>query len=202
MSKHCGPHFPRQDTEVRPRPQQHASTSERRHSMDPQSSGEVQALREQVRVLAAGLGIDGEYEVPEEARREARAAVQAAAIRELRRRTPGRPRPATNDTAKAGQAKRPTASKRVNSPPAGASPRGRTSPAQSKQQASKQQRGSLLVWLLGALPLIISPEHAGGMAVEVLSQSEPGRRHRHRWQTQSRRRGRRSSRGRRGCRAT
>src|SRR5215218_6154901 len=175
MSKHCDPHFPRQDTEVRPRPQQHASTSDRRHSMDPQSSGEVQALREQVRVLAAGLGIDGEYEVPEEARREARAGRTSRG--DPRAPSPHAGTSPTSDEERHSKSRSgPTADSLKESQLAAS----RSLPSRPdvtgpiQQQASKQQRGSLWVWRLGALPLIISQEHAGGMAVEVLSQSEPG----------------------------
>jgi hypothetical protein len=52
------------------------------------------------------------------------------------------PRPATSDTTKGSQANRPTASKRVSSPP-GRDPLlgvGRHRPPKSKQQPSKQQR--------------------------------------------------------------
>jgi hypothetical protein len=59
--------------------------------MDPQSSGEVQALREQVRVWAGALGIDGEYEVPEEARREGPGGPYSRGDPRAPRRTPGRP---------------------------------------------------------------------------------------------------------------
>lgn len=49
---------------------------------------EVLGLRERVRVLAAGLGLDENFEVPAEVRRLARAGRSLHAIRELRRLTP------------------------------------------------------------------------------------------------------------------
>ncbi len=50
----------------------------------------ITELQERVRVLAAGLGIDGAFEVPPEARRLAAAGETVRAIRELRKRTSGR----------------------------------------------------------------------------------------------------------------
>jgi hypothetical protein len=58
--------------------------------MDECSPGELAALRERVRVLAAGLGVDETFDVPTNARRHAEAGETALAIRELRRQTPRR----------------------------------------------------------------------------------------------------------------
>jgi hypothetical protein len=56
----------------------------------------------------------------------------------------GHPRPATSDTTQASQAHRPTASKRVSSPPVGSfSSASDVTDRRSKQQASKQQRGAI-----------------------------------------------------------
>jgi hypothetical protein len=58
--------------------------------MDDCSPDELAALRERVRVLAAGLGVDGTFEVPADARRHAESGQNEQAVRELRRQTPGR----------------------------------------------------------------------------------------------------------------
>ena len=47
-------------------------------------------LRERVRVLAAGLGVDETFEVPADVRRHVQAGDDIAAVKELRRQTPGR----------------------------------------------------------------------------------------------------------------
>ena len=67
--------------------------------------------------------------------------------------TPETPRPATSDTAKGSQANRPTASKRVSSPPvAEPSPRiGHRRRTPSKQQASKRQRAGSRCFRLSIL---------------------------------------------------
>ena len=58
--------------------------------MDECSPDELAALRERVRVLAAGLGVDHTFEISADARRHAQAGETALAVRELRRHTPGR----------------------------------------------------------------------------------------------------------------
>jgi hypothetical protein len=58
--------------------------------MDECFPDELAALRERVRVLAAGLGVDETFDVPADARRHAVAGETESAIRELRRQTPGR----------------------------------------------------------------------------------------------------------------
>ena len=51
---------------------------------------EIEVLREQVRVLSAGLGLEGEFHVPADVRAHAEAGRTVEAIRELRRQAPGR----------------------------------------------------------------------------------------------------------------
>jgi ribosomal protein L7/L12 len=50
----------------------------------------VAALQERVRVLAAGLGLDADFEVPAEVRTLAKAGKTVQAIKTLRQRTSGR----------------------------------------------------------------------------------------------------------------
>jgi hypothetical protein len=50
----------------------------------------VAILEERVRVLSAGLGLDHAFEVPVEVRRLVEAGDTLKAVRELRRRAPGR----------------------------------------------------------------------------------------------------------------
>jgi ribosomal protein L7/L12 len=50
-------------------------------------SDDLVALRERVRVLAAGLGVDEDFDVSPEVRRYAEAGETVKAIRELRRQT-------------------------------------------------------------------------------------------------------------------
>ena len=57
--------------------------------MCAEADGELAELREQVRVLAAGLGVDDALAVPAEARRHADAGRTVLAVRALRRHTPG-----------------------------------------------------------------------------------------------------------------
>lgn len=47
-------------------------------------------LREQVRVLTAGLGLAGTFDIPQEVRQLVRDGETVRAVRELRRRAPGR----------------------------------------------------------------------------------------------------------------
>ncbi|CAA9504404.1 MAG: hypothetical protein AVDCRST_MAG67-2230 [uncultured Solirubrobacteraceae bacterium] len=56
--------------------------------MDECSPDELAALRERVRVLAAG-GVDHTFEISADARRHAQAGETALAVRELGRHTPG-----------------------------------------------------------------------------------------------------------------
>ncbi|MCC5950167.1 MAG: hypothetical protein JJT89_17080 [Nitriliruptoraceae bacterium] len=51
---------------------------------------EIERQHERVRVLAAGLGVPVDFEVPDTVRRHAQEGRTAEAVRELRRRTPGR----------------------------------------------------------------------------------------------------------------
>ncbi len=51
---------------------------------------EIDVLRDRVRVLTAGLGLAETFEIPRDARRHAEAGRTVAAVRELRRQTPGR----------------------------------------------------------------------------------------------------------------
>lgn len=57
--------------------------------MSTGSADEVAELRERVRLLAAGLGLDEAFEVPADARRHAEAGRTLQAVQELRRQTPG-----------------------------------------------------------------------------------------------------------------
>ncbi|MCC5948974.1 MAG: hypothetical protein JJT89_11010 [Nitriliruptoraceae bacterium] len=57
-------------------------------SRDP--GDEIDELRDRVRVLTAGLGLAETFEIPRDARRHAEAGRTVAAVRELRRQTPGR----------------------------------------------------------------------------------------------------------------
>lgn len=58
--------------------------------MSEGSEDEVAELRERVRVLAAGLGLEETFDVPADARQHAEAGRTVLAVRELRRQTPGR----------------------------------------------------------------------------------------------------------------
>ena len=51
---------------------------------------ETDVLREHVRVLAAGLGLDEDFRMPADVRAHAEAGRTLQAIRELRRQAPGR----------------------------------------------------------------------------------------------------------------
>ena len=51
---------------------------------------EVDILRERIRVLAAGLGLGEDFEVPADVRRHLDAGDTIRAVREMRRQTPGR----------------------------------------------------------------------------------------------------------------
>jgi hypothetical protein len=54
------------------------------------SDAQVTALRRQVRVLAAGLGLDQSFEIPAEVVRLVEAGETVQAVRTLRQRAPGR----------------------------------------------------------------------------------------------------------------
>jgi hypothetical protein len=58
--------------------------------MDADESDLVAFLEERVRVLAAGLGLEGPFEVPVEVRRLVHDGETVEAVREVRRRAPGR----------------------------------------------------------------------------------------------------------------
>jgi hypothetical protein len=58
--------------------------------MNPDDQRVVAALEERVRVLSAGLGLDGSFEVPVEVRRLIEDGETVRAVRELRQRAPGR----------------------------------------------------------------------------------------------------------------
>ncbi len=58
--------------------------------MNPNEQNVVAALEERVRVLSAGLGLGGPFEVPVEVRRLVDEGETVKAVRELRQRAPGR----------------------------------------------------------------------------------------------------------------
>jgi len=58
--------------------------------VNPNGQNVVAALEERVRVLSAGLGLDGPFEVPVEVRRLVDEGETVNAVKELRRWAPGR----------------------------------------------------------------------------------------------------------------
>jgi len=58
--------------------------------MSGDTADQVAELRERVRVLAAGLGLDEGFEIPADVRSHAEAGHTVQAVRELRRQAPGR----------------------------------------------------------------------------------------------------------------
>ncbi len=60
------------------------------YEREPCGQNVVAALEERVRVLSAGLGLNGPWEVPVEVRRLVDEGKTVEAVRELRRRAPGR----------------------------------------------------------------------------------------------------------------
>jgi hypothetical protein len=54
------------------------------------SADEVAILEERIRVLSAGLGLDPTFEIPPEVRQLVETGETVKAVRELRRRAPGR----------------------------------------------------------------------------------------------------------------
>ena len=58
--------------------------------MGGEPDSQLTALRQQIRVLSAGLGLDEFLEIPEEVMRHAEAGEKVQAVRTLRQRAPGR----------------------------------------------------------------------------------------------------------------
>jgi hypothetical protein len=60
------------------------------NGMPTEPDPQLTALRQQIRVLSAGLGLDEFFEIPAEVRRHAEAGEKLQAVRTLRQEAPGR----------------------------------------------------------------------------------------------------------------